>query len=67
MIARIKAEQNKTKLQGDLNISTNINSAIDMIYDSDFFTDSEKENIEWDLLYTGRSSILSNAGISLSF
>jgi hypothetical protein len=50
-----------------LSKASDLSSVIQVIRDSSLFTSSEKQAIELQLLYTGRSSILSNAGITLSF
>jgi hypothetical protein len=61
------AEQYKLKFQEELNSQTDLNSAIVVIRNSTFFTAEEKDSIELELYFTGQSSILSNAGITLSF
>jgi hypothetical protein len=61
------AEQYKLKFQEELNSQTDLNSAIVVIRNSTLFTAEEKDSIELELYFTGQSSILSNAGITLSF
>ena len=60
-------EKNKSLFQAQLNSQPNLNSAIQFIRDSSLFTSIEKDTIELQILFTGKSSILDNAGISLSF
>jgi hypothetical protein len=54
-------------IKENLSKATDVNSAIQVIRESSLFTSSEKDAIELQLLFTGRSSILSDAGITLSF
>ncbi|MDG1324378.1 MAG: hypothetical protein P8P49_01335, partial [Opitutales bacterium] len=67
MRSELLAEKNKNLFQAQLNSQTDLNSAIQFIRDSSLFTSAEKDTIGWELTYIGRSSILDNAGISLSF
>ena len=60
-------EKNKSLFQAQLNNQPDLNSAIQFIRDSSLFTSIEKDTIELQILFTGKSSILDNAGISLSF
>ena len=61
------SEYGTSIVKENLSKATDVNSAIQVIRDSSLFTSSEKDAIELQLLFTGRSSILSDAGITLSF
>ena len=61
------SEYGTSIVKENLSKATDVNSVIQVIRDSSLFTSSEKDAIELQLLFTGRSSILIDAGISLSF
>ena len=66
LLEALKIEAERNEFQSLLNSKNDIASVLQVIRDSSFFTSDEKDQIELQLLFTGQSSVLSNAGITLN-
>ena len=67
IVQTLNLEKERNEFQSLIYSQTTVDSVIELIRGSSLFTSSEKDSIELQLLFTGNSSILSNAGIVLSF
>jgi hypothetical protein len=67
IVQTLNLEKERNEFQSLIYSQTTVDSVIQLIRGSSLFTSSEKDSIELQLLFTGNSSMLSDAGIVLSF